>query len=166
MVAITVVVLAIGGMWIYAWFFAPKGNVDRFDDRAWADGAERQCAAVRAQVLALPAASSFRDVEPKEAALTQRAGVIDQATALLAGQLSALRQRQPADEKSRAGVEVWLADWDGYLESRRQQADRLRAGEDVEFSVVEVGGAPVTMRMDAFAKTNGMPSCVVPDDIG
>ena len=32
--------------------------------------------------------------------------------------------------------------------------------------VHEQGGAPVTLRMDAFAKTNGMPSCIVPDDIG
>jgi hypothetical protein len=166
MAAIGVVILAIGGMWIYAWFFAPKGNVDRFDDRAWADAAERQCATVRTQVLALPPASSFEGIQPKEVALTQRAAVIDQATALLAGQLHTLRQTEPADAKSRAGVEVWLADWDGYLESRRQQADRLRAGDDVEFSVVEVGGAPVTLRMDAFATTNGMKSCVVPDDIG
>lgn len=164
--AIGVVVLAIGAMWIYAWFFAPVGYIDRFKDPAWQARAEDICAATRQQVLALPSAASFKDIEPKSEALTQRAAVIDRATVLLERQIAGLRADEPSDATARKGVDLWLADWDGYLQSRREQADRLRAGRDDPFSVKEQGGAPVTLRMDEFAQTNDMPSCIVPDDIG
>ena len=164
--AVGVVLLAIGAMWIYAWFFAPVGYIDRFKDTAWQARAEGICAATRQQILALPSAASFKDVEPKPEALAQRAAVIDQATVLLERQLADLRATEPTDETGRKGVGLWLADWDGYLQSRREQADRMRAGRDEPFSVKEQGGAPVTLRMDEFAQTNAMPSCAVPDDIG
>ena len=165
-VAIGVIIVGFAAMWIYAWFLAPRGNIDRFPDRAWADAAERVCAVTGEDVAALPAASTFADIEPKAEALRQRAEVLDEVTVLLGRQVEALRATEPADDKSREGVALWLADWDGYLQSRRDQADRLRQGEDRPFVVHEQGGAPVTLRMDAFAKTNGMPSCIVPDDIG
>ena len=117
-------------------------------------------------MLALPSASSFKDVQPKSEALRQRAAVIDQATALLTRQISDVRATEPNGADARKGVALWLADWDGYLQSRREQADRMRAGVDAPFSVQEQGGAPVTLRMDEFAQTNAMPSCIVPDDIG
>jgi hypothetical protein len=161
-----VVVLALAAMWIYAWFFAPRGQIDRFADPAWQARAEQLCAATRKQVQALPPAASFKDVQPKSEALSQRAAVIDQATTLLAAQVAALRADEPADANGRNGVALWLDDWDGYLQSRRDQAERMRAGEDAPFRVHEQGGAPVTLRMDEFANTNAMPSCVVPDDIG
>jgi hypothetical protein len=165
-VAIGVVIAAIAVMWIYAWFFAPRGNVDRFDDPAWSARAEGVCAATRERVDALPSADSFKDIEPKAEALRQRAGVVDQATALLAAQFTTLQSPGPTDAKAQIGVPLWLADWEGYLQSRREHAERLRSGLDQPFRVLEEGGAPVTLRMDAFAKTNGFPSCIVPDDIG
>lgn len=164
--AVVVVALAIATMWIYAWFFAPRGKADRFDDPAWQSQAEQVCAATAKQIKALPPAASFKDIEPKELALTQRAAVIDQATALLTTQVDQLRADEPTDVNGRRGVDLWLDDWDGYLQNRRDQAQRMRAGEDTPFRVNEQGGAPVTLRMDEFAKTNGMPSCIVPDDIG
>jgi hypothetical protein len=165
-ITIGVVIAGFAVMWIYAWFFAPRGNVDRFDDPAWTAAAEKLCATTRDKVLALPAASTFADIEPRAEALRQRAVVLDQATALMQAQYDGLRANEPTDEQAREGVDLWLGDWEGYLESRRVQADRLRRGEDKPFTVPEEGGAPVTLRMDAFAKTNGMPSCVVPDDVG
>ena len=124
------IIVGFSAMWIYAWFFAPRGNVDRFPDRAWSDAAERVCAVTAEDVAALPAASTFADIEPKAEALRQRAEVIDEATVMLGRQVEALRATEPADDKSRKGVALWLADWDGYLQSRRDQADRLRQGED------------------------------------
>lgn len=164
--AIAVVIVGFSVMWIYAWFFAPRGNADRFDDPVWSAQAEQTCAATATQIEALPSAVSFKDVEPKAQALLQRAGVLDQATRLLERQVATLRQTPPTEAKARVGVGVWLADWDGYLVSRQAQAARLRAGQDQPFAVAEQGGAPVTLRMDAFAKANSMPSCIVPDDIG
>jgi hypothetical protein len=44
-----------------------------------------------------------------------------------------------------------------------------RAGKDVRFREppVEAGGlAPISLRMDAFANTNAMPACRVPQDFG
>lgn len=165
-VAVLIVAAAIGAMWIYAWFFAPRGKADRFDDPAWQARAQQVCASTVTQVRALPPAASFKDIRPKEVALVQRAAVIDQATALLTAQVAQLRADEPTNANGRKGVALWLDDWDGYLQNRRDQAQRMRAGEDTPFRVKEQGGAPVTLRMDEFAKTNGMPSCIVPDDIG
>jgi hypothetical protein len=165
-IAIAAIIVGFAAMWIYAWFLAPRGNIDRFDDPVWTGAAEEVCAATRTKVLALPAASTFAGIEPRTEALRQRAVVLDQVTGLLQAQYDTLRATEPSGEQGREGVGLWLADWEGYLESRRQQADRLRAGEDKPFTVPEAGGAPVTLRMDAFAKTNDMPSCVVPDDVG
>ena len=160
------IVVALAVMWVYAIFFAPAGNLDRMHDRAWAAQAEATCAATRVQVLALPSAHSFKDVQPKAKALSERAAVIDQATILLQRQVEQLGRTTPTDRKGQEGVALWLADWKGYLQSRRDQAARMRAGEDVPFAVAEEGGAPVTLRMDAYAEANDMNSCRTPDDIG
>ena len=46
---------------------------------------------------------------------------------------------EPADANGRKGVALWLDDWDGYLQSRRDQAERMRAGEDAPFRVARAG---------------------------
>jgi hypothetical protein len=165
-IVIGAIFVVLGVMWIYAWFFAPTGQVDQFHDAAWSSRAESICTTTRNRVADLPSAFSFKDVQPKSLALEQRAGVLDQVTALLRTQIADLRSVAPTDAKARKGVTVWLADWDGYLASRDAQAARMRAGIDEPFTVKEEGGAPVTLRMDEFATTNGMPDCIVPDDIG
>ena len=166
-VAIGVIIVGFAAMWIYAWFFAPRGNVDRFPDRAWADAAERVCAVTAERRRGAARGLDVRRHRaegrgPAPAGRGDRRG----RPSCSAARSRRCGRTEPADDKSREGVALWLADWDGYLQSRRDQADRLRQGEDRPFVVHEQGGAPVTLRMDAFAKTNGMPSCIVPDDIG
>ena len=110
-VAIAIVVLGFGAMWIYAWFLAPRGNLDRFPDRAWAARAEAVCAATAAEVDALPPASDFADVEPKAEALRQRAGVVDEARRLASLGVGGLLLFGVPDHKDVSGASA--ADPDG-----------------------------------------------------
>jgi hypothetical protein len=162
------VVLALAAMWVYVLFVAPHRSPNRLDDRTWTAQAEEVCAAVTAEVAGLPPASSFAEITPKEDALRERAGVGQQATDLLRTQVRELRALPaPTGDDDPALVEAWLADWDIYLEDREEHVADWRAGNDHPFAESETeGGGPITDRMDELAKTNGMTSCVVPQDFG
>jgi len=171
-VAVAVVLIALTGMWVYAFFFADRHNPDVFPDRAWAERADAVCERYVAQVDALPSARSFRDIEPKSLALAQRADVADQVTEILRQMVAELQSVPPADELSITGVRLWYDDWQLHLADRDRHTDSWRAGVDEPFAETavrgrEVGkGVPVTIRMDNFAEINGMPSCSAPRDIG
>jgi hypothetical protein len=167
--AISVAVTAIAAMWIYAFFFASKDNPDKLPDRAWAARSEAICAGYKEQVDALPPARAFADIEPREEAMRQRADVGETANDLLAGMVADLRVEPPADDYSRKGADLWLADWDRYLEARVAHVEAWRQGIDQKFEeppTVEGKVTPVSLRMDAFAKINRMASCQVPQDMG
>ena len=162
------VVLAIAAMWVYVLFIAQPVSPNRFEDTAWAQRAEPVCAAVAAELEALPPARSFASIEPVEEALRQRADVGELATDLLAEQVARLRSL-PSPEGDADGelLQTWLADWDTYLSDRRDHIEGWRAGSDAPFAETEAPtGGPIANRMDALAKENGMASCVVPLDFG
>lgn len=168
-VVLALVVLAIALFWLYA-FFWPREARDRIDDRAWAERAEAICAEYREQIDALPEAFRFEDIEPREEALRQRADVGQQATDLLRQMVADLRTAPtPADADSAEVVGEWLADWDRYLAARDAHVAEWRSGVDRRFAeppAEEGEQAPVSLRMDAFAGTNDMASCKVPQDLG
>jgi hypothetical protein len=167
--AIAVVVVSIGAMWVYAFFFASKKNPDQIADRAWTQRAKVTCTAFKTQIDALPGARSFKDVQPRSEAMRERAAVGAQVTDLLDQQLAALRAEEAADETSRHALGLWLADWDRYLAARRAHILEWEAGKDVPFKEPPTRPGqitPVSVRMDAFADINFMPSCEVPKDMG
>lgn len=172
MAAVIVVVLGLTAMWVYAFSLTGQDNPDVFPDRAWAANAESVCATYTARVDALPPARSFKDIQPRSEALRQRADVGTEATDLLREMVAELAGREPADEKSRTGVNLWLQDWGRYLADRDRHVAGWRAGNDEPFSETAVSGedvgkgVPVSIRIDAFAKANRMASCVVPQDFG
>jgi hypothetical protein len=167
--AIVVIVVAFTAMWVYAFFFASRENPDKLPDEAWRERTEATCGEYRAVVDELPPARSFADVEPREEAMRQRADVGAEANLVLREMVAAIAADEPDDAKSRDGAARWLADWDRYLAVREQHVEDWRAGIDEPFEEppIEEGQiTPVSLRMDAFAKINRMPSCQVPKDFG
>jgi hypothetical protein len=162
------VVLALAAMWVYVLFIAQHRSPNRLSDQTWSARAEAVCAGVTARLDALPPASSFADITPREDALRQRADVGQQATDLLRDQVRRLRAlAAPTGADDPVLVAAWLADWDTYLTDRQEHVEDWRAGNDHPFAETETeGGGPISDRMDELAKTNGMTSCVVPQDFG
>jgi hypothetical protein len=167
-VLLAAVVVALGAMWVYVLFIGEPQSPNVLDDETWPTRAEEVCASVAADVAGLPPARSFADIEPVEEALRQRADVGTQATALLEGQLAALRALPaPTGEHDDELLAAWFADWDTYLQDRRDHLADWRAGQDRPFAETEADtGGPISNRMDALATENRMPSCAVPGDLG
>lgn len=156
---LVVIMLAILAMWVYALVFAPRGNPNRLHDRAWAANAESVCAGAQAKIAALPAANTTKS--PQE-----RADVLDRADAVLADLIATLRTfTVEGTDKERHYVELWLTDYDTYLNDRTDWATVLHRGEDKPFAISKGDGGPILDRMDGFADANDMPSCRSPLDV-
>ena len=140
--------------WVWALFFASKEAVNKIEDRAWAERAEEICAPVKAELRDL---ERLADID-----LDVRADLVVRSTDLLDGMLDDIEARPPSDEKGRAIVPDWIADWRTLVADRYRYADRLRAGEDVPFTETAVNGVPITERIETFAGDNEMPSCAPP----
>lgn len=153
------VVVASFLFWIYALSgLAKREPPDSLQDPTFAQGAEPRCAAVAAQVAALPPASSART--PAE-----RANTVEVGTGLLRGLVADLRTIVPAAGPDRDLVVAWLDDWDSYLGSRDDYARDVRADPRARFLVDDRDGQAITEPMDNLATVNRMPSCVTPGDV-
>jgi hypothetical protein len=145
---------AFAAFWIWALFFASKTAVNKIDDRAWAERAERICADVDVQLAVLEVQTSTD--------LQVRAALVEESTDLLAGMLDELEAVPPTDEKGAAIVPDWIADYRTLLDNRYDYAEQLRAGEDGPFREAAVNNVPITERIETFAGDNEMPSCAPP----
>ncbi len=153
-----VVVAAIVAMWVYAFFFASGRSADLLRDTTFAPRSQAICAAYKVKIDALPPARSAKTPQ-------DRAVVLDQANELVAAQVAELGAVRPSDPDDLRLVNHWLSDWESYVRNRGAYADQLRSGKDGPFAVDDVGGQPITLRMDAFANTNSMSTCQVPLDV-
>jgi hypothetical protein len=140
--------------WIWAFFFASKESVNKIEDRAWAERAEAICVRTDTELRSFDALAS-----PD---LNVRADLVEQSTDLLAEMLDEIVAVTPADEKGRAIVPDWEADYRTLLEDRYRYADRLRAGENVAFTETAVNGVPIAERIEKFTLDNEMPTCAPP----
>ncbi len=78
--------------------------------------------------------ADFRRVDPDDAAmLDERADIVDRATDIVEQMVDDVVAVEPTDEKGRAIVPDWEADYRTYLQNRRDFADELRGGENVPF---------------------------------
>jgi hypothetical protein len=158
--AVGLAIVALVAFWTYALFFASKEAVNRIGDREWAARAERICeeANERRQSLADP-----RRVDPDDdAMLRERADIVDSATDIIEQMLDDVVAVVPTDDKGRAIVPDWEADYRIYLENRRDFADDLRGGDNVPFREAETEGIPISERLESFAGDNEMDSCAPP----
>jgi hypothetical protein len=151
---IIVGVVAFVAFWTWALFFASKTAVNKIEDRAWAERAETICADYDLQLRALEAKAS-----PD---LQVRADLVVESTDLLSSMLDELMAVTPTDDKGKAIVPAWEADYRTLLQDRYRYAERLRAGENVAFTETAVKGVPITERIETFAADNEMASCGPP----
>ena len=78
--------------------------------------------------------ADFRRVDPDDAAmLEERADIVDRATDIVEQMVDDVVAVTPTDEKGRAIVPDWEADYRTYLQNRRDFAEELRGGENVPF---------------------------------
>ena len=156
-----IVFIGIAVWWIYV--FANGSSVehpDDFEDDTWTASAEALCAARQQAILDLPNAATVSS--PPE-----RADLVELATAELdrmVRQLDALGP--PATAKGAEIVPQWLADYELYLQDRRNWTEVLRTGDDPPFLVsANAAGARVTDVLTTFAEVNDMASCGPSGDV-
>ncbi len=140
--------------WTWALFFASKTAVNKIGDEAWAERAESICAPVKDQLRQFEL-----NADPD---LNVRANLVDESTDLLATMIDDVDAVAPADDKGKAIVPDWIADWRTLIQNRYDYADRLRAGENVAFTEAQRNGVPISEPIETFAGDNDMDSCAPP----
>jgi hypothetical protein len=165
---LAVVVIGFAAFWTWALFFASKEAVNKIDDRAWAARAEQICSEANGDRLAL---SDYRTIVGDGDAVVadlvrERADIVDRATDIVERMLDDVVAVPPEDEKGRAIVPQWEAEYRSYIASRRSYADDLRTtGENLAFYEPGSEGIPVSERLETFAGDNEMPACAPPRDL-
>ncbi len=145
-----VLIVGFTAFWVWALFFASKEAVNKVEDRAWAERAERICAEYDARIRALEGEAS-EDIQV-------RAALVVESTDLLAAMLTEITDPLPSDAKGRAIVPDWAADYRTLLQNRYDYAERLRNGENVPFTETAVNGVPITER-PIIRNERGEASC-------
>lgn len=158
-----VMVLSIAGiavMWLYAFSPFPRRTSPMYiADAGWRSRAAARCHATQAAIEALPLARTATSPQA-------RAATLDVANNLLADMVAALRSDRPDSASDQAKLGPWLTDYEAYVENRRDHADLLRSGRDTPFAqAADQSGAPISLRMDSFARVNRMDACEVPRDV-
>lgn len=159
-IAIALFIVTMAAMWGYALLW-PHEVPGRLDDTSFPMDAEPVCHRYRVQLDGLPRSISVRTPE-------ERGDLVDQGTSILAAMVDELRGLIPTADPPRSMVTEWLADWEIYLEDRRDYAQRLRGDANARFYVTQSDrdDKQITQAVDRFAAVNAMPSCGIPDDVG
>jgi len=163
-IPIIVVILAFAAFWTWALFFASKEAVNKIGDRAWAERAERICAAAEEERLALAVNVEFDPDDP--ALLVAHADLVDQATDIVEQMLDDVVAVTPTDDKGAEIVPLWEADYRTFIRNRRDYTERLRAGNTDSFTETAVNGIPISDKVEQFAGDNEMDSCAPPHEQG
>ncbi|MEX0848595.1 MAG: hypothetical protein WD023_12520, partial [Ilumatobacteraceae bacterium] len=87
-VLLTIVVLGLLAMWVYAFGFASKKAAYRVDDAAWRERAQQVCLTYQAQRLELVDTSQGYIAEPTREQMIEHADLVDAATDILERQLA------------------------------------------------------------------------------
>lgn len=140
--------------WTWALFFASKEAVNKIGDEQWMARAESICEPIKREVRLL-------DLEASDDILV-RAELVQRSTDLLSQMLDDVTAVEPSDEKGKAIVPDWEADYRTLLADRYAYAQQLRRGEDGPFTETAVRNVPITERIETFAGDNEMPSCAPP----
>lgn len=163
-VGLGAILALIGAMWFYAFVFAPRESINKINDREWAARAETRCAAAEQERFALQDLTQMNPEDP--AALRRKADIVEKATDSLESLVDDIAADIPFDAKGREIVPQWIADYRTYLGDRRLFIERLRAQDRrPDFNETEVGGVPVSERINKFARENEMRSCQTPYDL-
>lgn len=149
-----------GGLLVLT-LFAVRGDVPAIpartvDDRGFTDAAEALCAERMPAIRAQPPQPGDDDTPSADEVLARRV----ERTAADLGTLVADLRTLPVAEPDRAETARWFADWDRFVDVGLHYAAALRRGGPAEYDPVAAEGDGPSRRIYAFAKANGMPTCV------
>ena len=162
-VGLTTLMTLFAVFWIWALFFASKEAVNRIEDRAWAERAERICQIANAERLELADFRLIADGGPE--LIRERADIIERSTDIIEQMLDDVVAVEPTDLKGSEIVPLWEADYRTYIGDRYRYVDQLReTGENLAFYET-ADGIPISERIETFAGDNEMPACSPPHDL-
>lgn len=165
-ILLTVIVLSIAAMWIYAFAFAPREGVYRVRSDQWRADAQQVCLAAREQRFALADTSAGYIANPTNEQMTERANVVDKATDILDTMLDDLEALPLAETRDRELVTIWLGHYRTLMGDRRVYTERLRVFNLQPFEESTVLGGPITNVLSDFTSGNDIKACVPPGELG
>jgi len=166
-IARLIIVVACAGilaMWIYAFGFAPRESINRIGDDAWKARSEAHCQKAEDERFALQDLSQMDPNDP--AALKKKADIVEIATDSLERAINKIAADTPSDDKGKALVPQWIADYRIYIQNRRDFIETLRTATRRPFlAETEVDGIPISEKIGKFARENDMKNCQPPFDV-
>lgn len=163
-IVLTVVCAGIFAMWVYAFGFASRESINKIGDDAWKARAEAHCQEAENDRFAL---QDLTEMDPNDSvALKKKADIVEVATDSLEKAINKIALDSPSDEKGKALVPQWIADYRQYIQNRRDFVKTLRtATRRPYFAETEVEGVPISERIGKFARENDMETCQPPLDL-
>ena len=165
-IGLTVIVLLLIAMWVYAFGFAEKKGVYVLDDDSWGERAQDICERYEAERRALVDTDAGYIANPTNEQMIERADVVDRATDLLEAELAEMVAVMPTSDRDRQLVEEYRGYFEIMIADRRAYTERLRAFELGPYLETKVDGGPVTNVLLDFANGNRMPACRPPGELG
>lgn len=164
-VLISIAVVGIAAMWVYAFVFASRDGIYRVDDDGWRENAQQICEAAQDERIALADTSEGVITDPTPEQMRQRADIVDQATDILERMLDEVVAYPLTDPRDLALRDTWEGHYRTLLEDRRAYTAQLREGVNEPFVETVVGGGPVTNVVTDFTSGNDIKACGPPADM-
>ena len=163
-ILLTIISLGIAVFWVWALFFPPsRDNVAAVDDTSWSIRANALCQEANLQRDTLVDLRRINTVGPN--ALSERADIIDEATASIQKMLDDVTSQQLASPQDQKRVDTWRDIFQDWINGRIAYTAILRTGENAPFAESMVEGSPASTLIDYFAQANRMKSCGAPKDL-
>lgn len=165
-ILLTVVVLLLVAMWVYAFGFASKEAAYRVDDDAWRERAQQICEDYEAKRLELVDTEDGYIAEPTEEQMLERADVVDRATDILEEELAAVLALPLSTDRDRQIVSDYEGFYRTLIADRRRYTEQLRAFDLQPYTETKVDGGPVTNVITDFTTVNEIKACAPPGELG
>ena len=165
-VLLTIVVLLLVAMWVYAFGFATKQGLYVLDDTAWTQRANTICEDYEARRIALVDMEAGYIAEPTNEQMIERADVVDRATDLLEAELAEVFAELPTSERDQRLALEYKGFFETLIGDRRAYTERLRRFELGPYLETKVDGGPVTNILLDFTSANEMKRCAPPGELG
>jgi hypothetical protein len=165
-VGLTVVVLLIVAMWVYAFGFAEKQGVYVLDDEGWTQRAQTICERYEQQRLELVDMDAGYIENPTNAQMLERADVVDRATDILEAELAEVFAVAPNNERDQKIATEYEGFYRVLIGDRRAYTERLRNFELGPYLETKIDGGPVTNILLDFTTANQMKRCAPPGELG
>lgn len=155
--------LSLAAFWVYALFFASKQGVNVLEDKAWTVRAEEICKNANLERDKLIDLRRIDSVNGN--ALSERADIIDKATAIIQKMLDDVTAQVPAGVDDAKLSNRWQKIYQSWINARIDYTAVLRTGENAPFAESMLEGSPESDYINDFTTNNRMTSCAAPMDL-